>query len=159
MCGREKDVNLRMMEAGRSTSCKGCATRAQHHRNGRLVVDTLEVKLLQKRVNAMRQRCTNPRDASYHNYGGRGIEFRFSSVKVAVEYILSSLPAPTYIGLDIDREDNNGHYEPGNLKLSTRKENAANKRPMISLTPDLERALVLGLALLATASTEPVRRP
>lgn len=158
-CGREKDVNLLFMETGRSAQCKGCATRARHHRNGRLVVDTLEIKLLQKRVNAMRQRCCNPKDAAYHNYGGRGIEFRFSSVRAGVEYILSSLPVPTYVGLEINRLDNNGHYEPGNLGLCTRQENLANRRPMICLTPDLERALVLGLALLATASTGPARPP
>lgn len=153
-CGREKEVSLRMMEMGRSTMCKGCATTEMHHRNGKLVVDTLEKKLLQKRVSAMRQRCQNPRDQSYQNYGGRGIQFKFDSVKSGVDYILDALPAASYVGLDIDRTDNNGHYEPGNLRLVTRKANHQNKRPTISLTPDLEIALVLGLALCITANTE-----
>jgi hypothetical protein len=35
----------------------------------KLIVDTLDKKLLQKRVNAMRQRCQNPKDQSFRNYG------------------------------------------------------------------------------------------
>lgn len=132
-CGKEKEVNLRFMETGRSTKCQSCATTEMHHKNGKLVVDTLEKKLLQKRVNAMKQRCQNPNDTSYGNYGGRGIEFRFESVKSGVEYILEALPVDTYVGLDLDRIDNDGHYEPGNLRLVTRKQNAANKRSVQEL--------------------------
>ena len=76
----------------------------------------------------MRQRCENPNDPSYHNYGGRGIEFRFESVSAAIKYVLKELPHPTYIKLDIDRENNDGHYEAGNLRLATRKENLENRR-------------------------------
>lgn len=127
-CGKEKEVNLRFMETGRSSQCKSCATTEMHHKNGKLVVDTLEKKLLQKRVNAMKQRCQNPNDQSYDNYGGRGIEFLFESVKHGVEWILENLPMQTYVGYDLDRIDNDGHYEPGNLRLVTRKENQSNKR-------------------------------
>lgn len=132
-CGTEKEVNLRFMETGRSSKCQSCATTEMHHKNGKLVCDTLDKKLLQKRVNAMKQRCQNPKDASYPNYGGRGIEFRFESVKAGVEYILEALPTPTYVGFDLDRIDNNGHYEPGNLRLVTRKQNASNKRSVQEL--------------------------
>lgn len=76
----------------------------------------------------MQHRCTNPSDPSYHNYGGRGIEFRFASIKDCVDYVLAELPCDSYVGLDIDRIDNNGHYERGNLRLATRKENLANRR-------------------------------
>lgn len=85
------------------------------------------VRRLQKRVNAWFQRCRNPKDKSWHNYGGRGIECRFASVREGVEYVLRELPHPTYLKLDIDRENNDGHYEPGNLRLVSRKENLANR--------------------------------
>lgn len=153
-CGLEKEVNLRFMETGRSRGCRSCASKQMARNGGKLVVDTLDKKLLQKRVNAMKQRCQNPANKSYPNYGGRGIEFRFASVKDGVDYILQALPSPSYVGLDLDRIDVNGHYEPGNLRLATRKENQANKRLTISLTPELEAALVLGLALYITANTE-----
>ena len=133
-CGTTKEVNLRFMETGRSTSCKSCAVTRMHHRNGKLIIDTLDKKLLQKRVNAMRQRCQNPKDQSYHNYGGRGIEFRFASVKDGVDYILEALPSASYVGLDIDRSNNDGHYERGNLRLVTRKENIANRGRFVRMT-------------------------
>lgn len=76
----------------------------------------------------MRQRCVNSNNRSYRNYGGRGIEFRFASVRDAVRYIQAHLPHETYLGLDIDRIDNSGHYAPGNLRLVTRAQNLRNKR-------------------------------
>ena len=126
-CGVEREANLAFMEAGRSTQCKGCAARMRHRREGKLIIETAVDKRLQKRVNAMFQRCGNPKDRSYHNYGGRGIKCRFGSVVEAVTYIKATLPHPTYLKLDIDRRNNNGHYEPGNLRLVTRKENLANR--------------------------------
>lgn len=132
-CGTQRDVNLIFLETGRSTRCKGCATRARHARDGDLLVTTLASRRLQKRVNAWFQRCRNPKDRSWHNYGGRGIECRFSSVREGVEYIMRELPHPTYLKLDIDRVDNDGHYEPGNLRLVSRKENLANRGRFVSV--------------------------
>lgn len=136
-CGREKMVNVVMMERGRSTQCKGCAARQRAARRGQLVLQGPEDGVLQKRASSMRQRCTNPKDAGYKNYGGRGIEFRFASVKAAVGYIKQALPATTYKGLDIDREDNSGHYEPGNLRLVTRSANAHNTRRAVVSDADV----------------------
>jgi hypothetical protein len=137
VCGTERAVSLRMMECGRSTQCKGCGARQTAAKHGRLVLSDPEDGVLQKRVGSMRQRCTNPKDASYKNYGGRGIEFRFASVKEAVDYIKQALSAPTYRGLDLDRKDNNGHYEPGNLRLVTRSVNARNTRRAVISDADL----------------------
>ncbi len=73
-------------------------------------------------------RCTNPKNVVYENYGGRGIEFRFPSIRSAVEWILYNLgPRPTPAH-SLDRIDNNRHYEPGNLRWATRSEQARNKR-------------------------------
>lgn len=133
-CGVKREANLRFMETGRSTQCKACATRQRHQRDGELVVTSAVDRRLQKRVNAWFQRCNNPKDRSYHNYGGRGIKCRFGSVRAAVGYIKRYLPHPTYLRLDIDRRDNDGHYEPGNLRLATRKQNLANRRRRKSTT-------------------------
>lgn len=133
-CGRVKDVVVQMLLQGRTTQCKGCATRQRHARDGHALIQTAADLRLQKRVTAMRQRCTNPNDQSWHNYGGRGIEFRFRSVKHAIDYIKRTLPHPTYLGLDIDRRNNDGHYAPGNLRLATRRQNLANRRLSKSTT-------------------------
>lgn len=135
-CGTVKDVSLRMMEVGRTTMCKACSTRQRHGRQGRLIVDTQAKQQLQRRAAAMRQRCTNPKDRAYKNYGGRGVEFRFPSVRACVEYVLEHLPLEDYSGVDIDRSNNDGHYEPGNLRLATRAENLRNRRKSVVSATD-----------------------
>jgi hypothetical protein len=65
-------------------------------------------------------RCNNPRDISYKWYGGRGIKCKFKSVDEFVSYVVNNL--------QIDRIDNNGHYERGNIRLTTAKENSNNRR-------------------------------
>lgn len=132
-CGRESDVVLVWLVDGRSTRCKACAGQAFARRRGRFVAETPADKRLQKRVNAMRQRCCNPANQSYANYGGRGIEFRFASIKEGAEWVREHLPHPTYLRVEIDRIDNNGHYEPGNLRLATRRQNALNTRTAVKV--------------------------
>jgi hypothetical protein len=73
---------------------------------------------------AARQRCLNPKDARYPDYGERGIEFRFQSFEQFFA-ILGERPS----GLLLERIDNNGHYEPGNVKWATRSAQQRNQRP------------------------------
>lgn len=70
-------------------------------------------------------RCTNPKNPAWKNYGGRGIEFRFTSFSKFLE-CLGPRPDPNYT---LDRIDNNGHYEPGNVRWATYKQQSANRRP------------------------------
>ena len=79
-------------------------------------------------------RCQNCKDDAYHNYGGRGIEFRFESF----EQFLAELglkPSPKH---SIDRIDVNGHYEPGNVRWATHSEQQLNKRCNPRLTVGTE---------------------
>jgi hypothetical protein len=72
-----------------------------------------------------RNRCVNPKHPKYPHYGGRGVQFRFPSIAACVECLG---PRPT-MKHSIDRINNDGHYEPGNVKWSTMKEQNNNKRP------------------------------
>lgn len=84
---------------------------------------------------AMMNRCYRPGTNSYEIYGGRGIEVcaEWHDVRAFIGWIeanLGSKPASSRY-LSIDRIDNDGDYEPGNVRRNwaTPKDQAANKRP------------------------------
>lgn len=78
----------------------------------------------------MKQRCNNPNDHGYKNYGGRGIKVCKEwedSFQAFYDYV-SVLPHFGEEGRSLDRIDNEGDYEPGNVRWATRKEQNFNKR-------------------------------
>lgn len=73
------------------------------------------------------KRCTDQNHAYYDDYGKRGIEFHFPSVEACVLYLIT-LQGHDDLSLWIDRIDNNGHYEVGNLRFTTRSVSQKNRR-------------------------------
>lgn len=71
-----------------------------------------------------RERCNNENVEQYPNYGGRGIEFRFDSFEEFLSEV-GNRPSSKY---SLDRKDVNGHYEKGNLRWATAKEQGRNTR-------------------------------
>lgn len=89
---------------------------------------TTEEKIVCLVMMGAKQRCTNPNSKAYKNYGGRGIEFRFAGIEVATRWVCDNLGLKPSKKYSIDRIDNNGHYERGNLRWATTVEQARNKR-------------------------------
>ena len=85
-------------------------------------------QVLAERYHAMVQRCNNPSDPNYKNYGGRGIKLKFESADDMVSWVMANLPHKNYRGVELDRIDNNGDYVPGNLRLASRTLNQSNTR-------------------------------
>lgn len=71
-----------------------------------------------------KDRCTNPHSQRWASHGGRGIKFLFNSF---TEFIAELGPRPTSEH-SLDREDNDGNYEPGNVRWATRSQQQKNKR-------------------------------
>lgn len=71
-----------------------------------------------------RTRCRDTTRPDYKNYGERGIEFRFNSF---AEFFAEIKTRPSSQH-SLERKNNNGHYEVGNVKWATKIEQGENKR-------------------------------
>lgn len=83
-----------------------------------------------------RNRCNNPRNRAYKDYGGRGIKFLFPDFAAWLAE-LGLRPSPE---LTVGRINNNGNYESGNVRWETDLEQNRNRRPL-KLSDDAVREI------------------
>jgi len=110
-CGRTLDVYTKALKRGMTRSC-GCYI-DQHGMSYSPEYATWK---------RMLERCTNPKNQDWHLYGGKGVQVRFASFSDFFAHV-GARPSKAY---SIDRIDGSGHYEDGNVKWSTAREQANN---------------------------------
>jgi hypothetical protein len=119
--GHPSGVDLR---AGKSRSC-GCVGDEIFHASTRK--HGASTSPLHNVWKSMRQRCLNPRDAAYKNYGGRGIAISeaWSNFQTFSDWALLSGYDQA---LSIERIDVDQGYSPDNCTWATKKVQAVNRR-------------------------------
>ena len=79
-------------------------------------------------------RCTNPDHKQFKDYGGRGIQVAkewLDSFESFLAYV-GFKPSPVY---SLDRyPDNDGNYEPGNVRWATAKQQSIGRRSNVWIT-------------------------
>ena len=126
-CGKTLNVYSSDLKSGKTVSC-GCQRVANN--KSRATIHYEDNKKLYYVYQAMKDRCNKPKNKSYRFYGERGIKvcdewngkYGFGVFKEWAE-------ANGYReGLEIDRIDYNGNYEPNNCRWITHLENSQNTR-------------------------------
>lgn len=133
VCGTERVVTASSLRSGRRKSCRACGAKRSaikhvrhgHFRNG---IRSPEYMAWE----SMRQRCLNPKGAYHARFtvfeewlGPGGFQRFFAHV--------GQRPSSEHT---LDRIDNNGNYEPGNVRWATWHEQAKNRRDTRFLTID-----------------------
>jgi hypothetical protein len=124
-CGAIKSFQLNNLLSGNTLSC-GCQRTIAGSANPKFR-HGLANHPLYRIWSGMIDRCSREKNKSYHRYGGRGITVCDEWRKDAASFIDWALSHGWQPHLQIDRENNDGNYEPGNCRFVTQKVNRNNR--------------------------------
>lgn len=121
-CGNVKEYQLWRLKTGHTKSCGCLKNEASNYKHG------LSSHPLYWKLDSIIARCYNPNNPAFKNYGKRGIlvcdEWRESHENFHNWAIRNGWAD----GLEIDRINNDGNYEPSNCRFVLKIENNRNKR-------------------------------
>jgi len=140
-CGQERKVHLSALRHGLTTSCghvRADKARARYtHGETRGGRSTPEYTAW----GSMITRCENPNVHNYASYGGRGVRVcsAWRGDFAAFLAHVGRRPSPRH---SIDRIDNDGNYEPGNVRWATTAQQNRNQRDNLFVEVEGRRVLL-----------------
>lgn len=121
-CGTIKEVCQGNLTTGKSKRCVSCTPKDRNVKHGMSHKTSGPYSVWR----SMKDRCLNPKNKSYKDYGGRGI--RVCERWLTFENFLSDMGSSYKSGLSLDRVDNDGDYCAENCRWATRSEQSSNTR-------------------------------
>ena len=127
-CGKLAEISGGSLRTGNTISC-GCfkseATTKRNTKHGGAHEKLYQVWF------AIKKRCLDPRNKAFKNYGARGITMYsawLNDFGAFQKYISENLGPRPSSRHSLDRINNDGHYEPGNLRWANDTTQARNTR-------------------------------
>jgi hypothetical protein len=129
-CGVEVTVAANALASRNTTKCWSCGTKStgvNHTTHGHAHSRIKNTPCTPEYSSYMKAkaRCNNPNNNRYSRYGGRGIKFLFTSFEEFLAEV-GERPEPK-ADYSIDRIDNDGNYEKGNVRWATNQEQHSNR--------------------------------
>jgi hypothetical protein len=143
-CGKAKTALLDKLRRGRIKSC-GC-----FYKESRSTVNRkhgLSYHPLMRVHGGLVQRCKNKNDPGFSHYGGRGISVCLEWLADFKSFYDWAIQNGYKKGLEIDRINNDGNYEPSNCRFVTKTQNARNKRSTVLTVPIVEKIKEMNITL------------
>lgn len=132
-CGKTTVAAGSLLKNGHVKSC-GCLKRGQHslrHGHSARGIISMEYRAWQ----GMRTRCSNPNEDAYPRYGGRGIKV-CERWNASFEAFLADIGPKPSAKHSLGRVDNDGNYEPGNVRWETPFQQGGNNSRNRNFTID-----------------------
>lgn len=124
--GRQKSCGCQQREnSGKATSLRNRTNPPNRHPDFSGGVSSHP---LYNRWSGMIQRCGDSNHRDYHRYGGRGISVcaDWRDPGTFIHWVEDTLGLPPE-GMTLDRINNSGNYEPGNVRWATAREQILNR--------------------------------
>lgn len=130
-CGNTKVISGTTLRNGKTRSC-GCLSAEATSKRAK--THGLTKTRLFRIWAGIHDRCYNPNRREYECYGGRGIRMCDEWKDNFQAFYDWSMSNGYSDNLSIDRQDNDGNYEPSNCRWTTRKVQSDNTRQTVHIT-------------------------
>lgn len=154
-CGTERVLVIAAVRGGYSKSC-GCLKK--EIKKSELTIHGLENHPIYVAWKDMKRRCYNENYRFYHRYGGRGIEVCQEWKDSPKAFFDWSINNGWKNGLTIDRENNDGNYEPNNCRWITIQKQQRNRGDNVLITYNGETKCMNQWSIQYGISNTKVRR-